>query len=120
MGPLDNVPSTTRGRAYLHPGNPGARFFRYFGTFWENFGKFLGNFGHFGGILGHFRTGAFLGIASRWGPRGRRPPTPQYPHTIPISLTADVGRRTSGVNLNHGRSMQSKTMAARSDSLLPW
>ena len=47
---------------------------------------FSGVFGHFGGILGVFWIGAFCGIASRWGPRGRRPPTPQYPPTIPISL----------------------------------
>ena len=44
-------------------------------------------FSHFGGILGVFWIGGFCGIASRWGLRGRRLPTPQYPPTIPISLT---------------------------------
>ena len=46
----------------------------------------LGYFGRFSGILGHFGIGAFWCIASRWGPRGRPPPMPQYPPTILISL----------------------------------
>ena len=38
----------------------------------------------------------------------------------PIHVMANCQRWTSDVNLNHGRSMQSKTMEARLDFLLPW
>ena len=51
-----------------------------------HFATFSGIFGHFGGILGRFWIGAFWGISSRWGLRGRRPLIPQHPPTIPISL----------------------------------
>ena len=51
-----------------------------------HFGAFFDNFGHFGGILGHFGIGAFWGIASRWGPRGGPPPTPQHLPPIPEAL----------------------------------
>ena len=51
----------------------------HFGTFWDNVR-------HFGGVLGHFGIGAFWGIASRWGPRGGPPPTPQHLPPIPEAL----------------------------------
>ena len=50
-------------------------------------GAFWGNFGHFGDILGHSGIGAFWGIASRWGPRGGTPPTPQHLLPIPEALS---------------------------------
>ena len=62
-------------------------------AFFDNLGNFgafqvfwgiLGHFGAFWGNLGHF--GAFWAIASRWGPRGGAPPTPQYLPPIPEAL----------------------------------
>ena len=58
---------------------------RYFRSFWYSLGHLRVFFFPFcfRGILG---IGAFWGIARRFGPRGRPPPTPQNPLATPISL----------------------------------
>ena len=53
---------------------------------WGHFEAFWDVLLHFVGILGHFRIGAFLGIASRLGPRWGSRPIPKHPPPIPEAL----------------------------------
>ena len=81
-----------------------------------HFATFLDVFGHFGGILGRFWIGAFWGIASRLGPRGRRPTTPQYPPNIPISLRVGIPQSNQIEVQNAKQKVEHRKSLARFDS----
>ena len=64
-----------------------------------------------GGLIG-----AFWGIASRLGPRGRRPTTPQYPPNIPISLRVGIPQSNQIEVQNAKQKVEHRKSLARFDS----